>query len=41
MFARWQAHLAPFNFSIEHIKGETNSLPDFLSREYIDGNKSG
>ena len=41
MFARWQAHLAPFNFSIEYIKGETNSLPDFLSREYIDGNKSG
>ena len=36
MFARWQANLAPFNFEIQYIKGINNSLPDFLSREYLD-----
>lgn len=35
MFARWQAHLAPFDFDIVYKKGEDNSLPDFLTREYI------
>ena len=34
-FSRWQALFANFDFDVEHIKGEENSLPDFLSREYI------
>ena len=35
MFARWQAHLAPFDFEIVYKKGQDNSLPDFLTREYL------
>jgi len=35
-FARWQALFANFDFSVEHIKGENNCLPDFLSGEYIE-----
>ena len=35
MFARWQANLAPFDFEIQYKKGEDNSLPDFLTREYL------
>ena len=35
MFARWQAHLAPFDFEIVYKKGEENNLPDFLTREYL------
>ncbi|KAL3359794.1 hypothetical protein AABB24_016335 [Solanum stoloniferum] len=35
MFARWQAQLAPFDFEILYKKGSDNSLPDFLSREYL------
>ncbi|PKI49545.1 hypothetical protein CRG98_030082 [Punica granatum] len=31
IFARWQAILSVFDFDIEFIKGETNSLPDFLT----------
>jgi len=34
-FARWQALFNNFDFSIEHIKGSTNSLADFLSREHL------
>ena len=30
IFARWQALLSNFDFEIEFIKGENNSLPDFL-----------
>lgn len=37
IFARWQAILSCFDFNIEHIKGEMNSLPDFLSREFLQG----
>jgi len=37
IFARWQALLSNFDFEIEFIKGETNSLPDFLSREFLQG----
>jgi len=36
-FARWQAILSAFNFKIEFIKGESNSLPDFLTREFLQG----
>lgn len=35
MFARWQAQLAPFDFEIHYKKGSDNSLPDFLSREFL------
>ena len=35
IFAAWQATLSVFDFDIEYIKGETNSLPDFLTREYL------
>nr|GFB99790.1 hypothetical protein [Tanacetum cinerariifolium] len=31
MFARWQAQLAPFDFTIEYKKGKDNILPDFLT----------
>jgi hypothetical protein len=34
-FARWQALFSNFDFSIEHIKGANNSIPDFLSREHL------
>jgi hypothetical protein len=34
-FARWQALFNNFDFSVEHIKGTDNSIPDFLSREHL------
>jgi len=37
IFARWQAILSAFDFEIEFIKGNTNSLPDFLTREFLQG----
>ncbi|WMV37769.1 hypothetical protein MTR67_031154 [Solanum verrucosum] len=37
IFARWQALLSNFDFEIEFIKGENNSLPDFLTREFLQG----
>lgn len=37
IFARWQAILSVFDFDIQYIKGENNSLPDFLTREYLQG----
>ena len=37
IFARWQAILSAFDFDIEFIKGENNSLPDFLTREFLQG----
>ncbi|XP_028059089.1 uncharacterized protein LOC114262873 [Camellia sinensis] len=35
IFASWQAALSAFDYNIEYIKGEHNSLPDFLTREYL------
>ena len=35
IFARWQAILSNFDFQIENIKGENNSIPDFLTREFL------
>jgi hypothetical protein len=35
IFARWQAILSIFYFNIEYIKGESNSIPDFLTREFL------
>ena len=37
IFARWQAILSVFDFEIEYIKGTSNSLPDYLTREYLQG----
>jgi len=37
VFARWQAILSVFDFDIEFIKGTSNSLPDFLTREFLQG----
>jgi len=37
IFARWQAILSAFDFDIEFIKGSNNSLPDFLTREFLQG----
>ena len=35
IFARWQAILSVFDFDIEFIKGTQNSIPDFLTREFL------
>ena len=35
IFARWQAILSVFDFDIEYIKGTSNSLPDYLTREFL------
>ena len=32
---RWQTLLSNFDFEIEFIKEELNSLPDFLTREFL------
>jgi hypothetical protein len=37
IFARWQAILSIFDFNIEYIKGSQNSIPDFLTREFLQG----
>ena len=37
IFARWQTLLSNFDFQIKFIKGENNSFPDFLSREFLQG----
>jgi hypothetical protein len=37
IFARWQAILSIFDFNIEYIKGELNCIPDFLTREFLQG----
>jgi hypothetical protein len=34
-FARWQALFSNFDFDIEHVKGNENSIPNFLSREHL------
>ena len=38
IFARWQSILSCFDFKIEFIKGTNNSIPDFLTREFLQGN---
>ncbi|CAN1215329.1 hypothetical protein LINPERPRIM_LOCUS169 [Linum perenne] len=40
IFARWQAILSIFDFHIEIIKGQANSLPDFLTREFLQGHET-
>ena len=34
-FARWQALFSNFDFDIEPIKGTSNNILDFLSREHL------
>lgn len=40
IFARWQAILSILSLIIEFIRGESNSLPDFSTREFLQGNKA-
>ncbi|RID44655.1 hypothetical protein BRARA_I01436, partial [Brassica rapa] len=35
IFARWQTILSIFYFEIEFIKGDSNFVPDFLTREFL------
>jgi hypothetical protein len=35
VFARWQSILSIFDFDIEYIKGSQNSIPDFLTHEFL------
>jgi hypothetical protein len=35
IFAQWQVVLSAFDFDIEYIKGSDNSIPDFLTREFL------
>ena len=37
IFAGWQAQLSVFEFDIQYIKGENNSLADYLTREFLQG----
>jgi len=37
IFVRWQAILSVFDFEIDFIKGEGNSIPNFLTREFLKG----
>jgi len=37
IFAKWQAILSAFDFDIEFIKGLNNALPDFRTREFLQG----
>jgi hypothetical protein len=37
IFAGWQAILSIFDFDIEYIKGSSNCIPDFLTREVLQG----
>jgi hypothetical protein len=37
IFANCQAQLSAFDFDIHYIKGENNSLADFLTREFLQG----
>ena len=35
MFAKWQAHLAHFDFILQYKESKDNNLHDFLIREYL------
>ena len=35
IFARWQAIHLVFDFDIEFIEGTQNSIPNFLTREFL------
>ena len=40
IFARWQSILSISYFEIKYIKGSQNSIPDFLTSEFLQ-NKDG
>ena len=35
IFAKWQTILSNFDFQIEYIKEENNSILDFFTREFL------
>ena len=35
IFARWQSILSCVDFDIDHIKDSSNTLPDFITREFL------
>jgi hypothetical protein len=37
IFTRWQAILSIFDFDIEYIKRSQNSIPNFLTSEFLQG----
>lgn len=37
MFAMWQAKLSFYNFTIDYIRRDNNSLVNFLTREFLQG----
>ena len=37
MFFIWQSILSIFDFDMEYIKGSQNSIPDFLTRKFLQG----
>ena len=39
IFAQWQAILSVFDFDIEFIEGTQNSIPNFLTREFLQNPK--
>ena len=41
IFARWQSILSIFDFEIEYIKGSQNSIPEFLTREFLQSKDGG
>ena len=38
IFAKWQEILSVFDFEIKYLKGTSNSLPDYLTREFLQKN---
>ena len=41
VFARWKSILSVFDFDIEYIKGSHNSIPDFLTHEFLQSKDGG
>ena len=41
VFARWQSILSVFDFDIKYIKGSHNSIPNFLTREFLQSKDGG
>jgi len=38
IFLQWKAILSVFDFEIEYLKGTSNSLPDYLTHEFLQKN---
>ena len=41
VFARWKSILSVFDFDIGYIKGSHNSIPNFLTREFLQSKDGG